>query len=255
MDGELKLVAKGTLIQPESRTMHKNPMDDVVMKVKLARVLSGCDDIDPPYKLQGAEEHKTLGGCHNWPMTWPKAQILFVGGGCTIDATSILRPRPQAPTVVATTSRHQKLLGACVPPHGKVVAPPLPSSPPPHEDVDMAPHNGNNAADDDEEVDVDAFLNTGASNGPYMPVVDVDPPSCAHDYQAARPSTCLQHLIFRGFSQETPLVANPPSKPGFFFSPTILRNMICSEQIAPHVEDSMEDPATMKPRKRSKNKQ
>jgi hypothetical protein len=31
--------------------------------------------------------------------------------------------------------------------------------------------------------------------------------------------------------------------------------MICSEQIAPHVEDSMEDPATMKPRKRSKNKQ
>jgi hypothetical protein len=56
----------------------------------------------------------------------------------------------------------------------------------------MAPHDGNNAADDDEEVDVDAFLNTGASNGPYMPILDVDPPFCAHDDQAAHPSTCLQ---------------------------------------------------------------
>ena len=45
--GELKDVAKGTLIQPASRTMHNNPMDDDVMRVRLARVLPGCDDMDP----------------------------------------------------------------------------------------------------------------------------------------------------------------------------------------------------------------
>lgn len=50
--GELKDVAKGTLIQPASRTMHNNPMDDDVMRVRLARVLPGCDDMDPPFNLR-----------------------------------------------------------------------------------------------------------------------------------------------------------------------------------------------------------
>jgi hypothetical protein len=198
MDGELKLVAKGTLIQPESRTMHNNPMDDVVMKVKLARVLSRCDDIDPPYKLQGAEEHKTLGGCHNWPMTWPKAQILFVGGGCTIDATSILRPRPQAPTVVTTTSRHQKLLGASAPaPQAKaIVADPRPPSPPckrkavaPQAPSPPPQDDANNEVDDDDApVDVDAYVNTGAGKGMYMPPHNEEPPFRDCDDQASRPT-------------------------------------------------------------------
>ena len=49
---ELKDVAKGTLIQLASRTMHNNPMDDDVMRVRLAWVLPGCDDMDPPFNLR-----------------------------------------------------------------------------------------------------------------------------------------------------------------------------------------------------------
>ena len=61
--GKLKDVATGVLLQPASRTMHNNPMDDVVMRVKFTRVLSGFDDLDPPIQPPRAEEHKTLSEC------------------------------------------------------------------------------------------------------------------------------------------------------------------------------------------------
>jgi hypothetical protein len=47
MDGELKNVAKGTLIQPNSTIMHHKEMVSEVFKVRLARVFLGCEDMDP----------------------------------------------------------------------------------------------------------------------------------------------------------------------------------------------------------------
>lgn len=50
--GELKDVATGVLLQPANRMMHTIPLDDAVMRVRLARVLSGFDDLDPPFNLR-----------------------------------------------------------------------------------------------------------------------------------------------------------------------------------------------------------
>jgi hypothetical protein len=63
VDGELKDVAKGTIIQPNNTIMHHKEMVSEVFKVWLARVLPGCEDMDPPTQPQGVEEHKTLEGC------------------------------------------------------------------------------------------------------------------------------------------------------------------------------------------------
>jgi hypothetical protein len=52
MDGELKDVAKGTIIQPNSTIMHHKEMVSEVFKVRLARVLPGCEDMDPPTNLK-----------------------------------------------------------------------------------------------------------------------------------------------------------------------------------------------------------
>src|SRR4051812_35040896 len=108
--------------------MHTIPLDDDVMRVRLARVLTGFDDLDPPIQPQGSEEHRTLADCSGWPLTWPKTQIhLGAIGHTTSGATS--QPRTWAPPlVIATTNCHQQLLGACVPPHGKG---PIESQPPP----------------------------------------------------------------------------------------------------------------------------
>ena len=50
--GELKDVTTGKIIQPANRTMHNNAMDDAVMRVWIARVFPGCDDMDPPFNLR-----------------------------------------------------------------------------------------------------------------------------------------------------------------------------------------------------------
>jgi hypothetical protein len=78
VDGELKDVAKGTIIQPNNTIMHHKEMVSEVFKVRLAQVLPGCENMDPPTQPQGADEHKTLAGCFGWVLTWPKTQIRLV---------------------------------------------------------------------------------------------------------------------------------------------------------------------------------
>jgi hypothetical protein len=60
MDGKLKDVAKGTIIQPNSTIMHHKEMVDAVFKVRLARVLPGCKDMDPPPNLKAPRNIRTL---------------------------------------------------------------------------------------------------------------------------------------------------------------------------------------------------
>jgi hypothetical protein len=69
MDSELKDVAKGTIIQPDSTIMHHKEMVSEVFKVQLARLLPGCEDMDPSTQPQGTDEHKTLAGCFSWVLT------------------------------------------------------------------------------------------------------------------------------------------------------------------------------------------
>jgi len=207
--GEFKDVATGVLLQPANRMMHTIPLDDAVMRVRLARVLSGFDDLDPPIQPPGAEEHKTLAECFNWPLTWPKTQIRLGGIGRTTGATSIVRLRPRAPPpVIATTSRHQQLLGECVPPHGKgPIASQPPSPPPAREEEEMAPHYGDN--DDGDDIDVHDFINTGGREGSYMPTLDQEEPFRARDDQTDPP---LQRRLDYGLSQDTPPAADQTNK-------------------------------------------
>ena len=56
--------------------------------------------------------------------------------------------------------------------------------------------------DDEDHVDVNAFLNTAAySKDLYMPAMD-DEPFRAHGDQPGRPTRCTQRLTFQGLSQE-----------------------------------------------------
>jgi hypothetical protein len=50
--GELKDVSTAKLIQPANHTMHCKPMDDVVMRVELGRVLGGAKTWTLPCNLR-----------------------------------------------------------------------------------------------------------------------------------------------------------------------------------------------------------
>jgi hypothetical protein len=97
VDGELKDIAKGTIIQTNSTIMHHKEMVSEVFKVWLARVLLGCKDMDPPTQPQGADEHKTLEGFFGWILTWPKTQIRLV------KAQQVTQPPPRMPCLEQVT--------------------------------------------------------------------------------------------------------------------------------------------------------
>ena len=149
----MKDVAAAVLVQPLTSTMHNKPMSEAVMRVRVTEVVPEFRGIDPPFQSLGADEHMVLGECPAWMMEWPKSQIRLgeclqgirrTGGATSKPPPPPVRPssrRPQkdvvdepqkekpvaattagrkVPTVVAATSRHQKLLGTYVPPQSKV---------------------------------------------------------------------------------------------------------------------------------------
>ena len=77
MDGSLKDVAKGTIIQPKGRSFHTNKMPADVLRVKYDLVLPGCDHVRPPSDPQGWEEEEpaTLATGFHYMDLWPKSQI------------------------------------------------------------------------------------------------------------------------------------------------------------------------------------
>jgi len=217
-------------------------MSEAVMRVRVTEVVPEFSAIDPPMQPPGAEVHMLLGNCPKWVLEWPKTQIRLGGlrrrstGATSKPRKPIVRPSkpprkhvekelaPQAavattrkePPVVATTSRHQRLLGMSVPQQ-------------PSEAKDVAPQlDGND--DDDENIDVDGFLNTGASKDLYMPAMDEEP-FRAHGDQPGRRTTC-QRL---SFSQNTPPEAGDqaPDKTGNIFSPGTLTRTVCAGFTAP----------------------
>jgi hypothetical protein len=243
VDDELKDVAKGTIIQPNSTIMHHKEMVLEVFKVRLARVLLGCEDMDPPTQPQGTDEHKTLAGCFGWVLTWPKTQIRLVKEQqvtqppprmpclekgtepppCLAPVTELAPPRMAPPSrrpkqvVSANTSHHQKLLAAALPrpppaPHGKVVAASYPVL---VEDIN-----------DDDDENTDNWLNTGATDSLFMP--NMEKPYHVCKDQNACTKACTR-LDFHGALEETPLDAgttNPKVNTRNIFSPNTLHKVV-----------------------------
>ena len=164
VDGVLKDVGKGSIVQPKGLMMHNKPIPTGWFRVRLVRDCKGCKRIDPPRQPEGAEEHKDLDGCCGWPLLWPKTQIRLAKEA---PATA---PKVHPPLIVANTKRH-KQLAAHTP------------SPQPN-NVEVAPKD---------DVDSDNYLKTNAmaTNGFYMPPLG-EPAS--RGQQAGRPLSCTQRL-------------------------------------------------------------
>ena len=147
MNNELRDVAKGTIVQPLQRTFHSRPMSDSVHRVKISRVLRGCDDLEPPIQPPGADEEEpsVLRSCFGLFLLWPKSMIRLGTAGA-------ITPQTTAPPVVPATSG------------GKAPLPPSPSPPRGGSDdhVDDM-HMAQDPAEDDEDWN-DHFFSTQFGN-------------------------------------------------------------------------------------------
>ncbi|KAK1679942.1 hypothetical protein QYE76_040790 [Lolium multiflorum] len=62
VNGELIDVAKAKIVQPSNRQFHGRPMQPDVYRIQLVRVLSGYDDVVPPFQPHGADEDEESAG-------------------------------------------------------------------------------------------------------------------------------------------------------------------------------------------------
>ena len=63
VDNELKDVTNASIVQPLQRKFHCMDMRPDVFRVVLAWVFPGCEELDPPYQLPGADSELKLGEC------------------------------------------------------------------------------------------------------------------------------------------------------------------------------------------------
>ena len=75
VNNELQDVAKGSIIQPRSCVFHNLPIPPNMFRIALARVLPGCEYMDPPHQPAEADSELKLGECLAWPLLWPKTLI------------------------------------------------------------------------------------------------------------------------------------------------------------------------------------
>ena len=75
VDNALKDVAKGSVILPLNRVFHNIDMPYSVHRVRVDRVLPGCEELDPPNQPMGEDEELKLGQLKNHYVLWPKALI------------------------------------------------------------------------------------------------------------------------------------------------------------------------------------
>src|SRR3954464_6834592 len=122
-------------------------MPDSMHRVKISRVLRGCDDLEPPIQPPGADEEEpyVLRSCFGLFLQWPKSMIHLGTAGA-------ITPQTTTPPVVPATSG------------GKAPLPPSPSPPRGGSDdhVDDM-HMPQDPAEDDEDWN-DHFFNTQFSN-------------------------------------------------------------------------------------------
>lgn len=76
--GQLKDVAKGTIVKPENRTWHNGTMSPDMMRVTYSMVLPGCEQVEPPSQPSGWDDEETaavLNTGFGYMFLWPKSQI------------------------------------------------------------------------------------------------------------------------------------------------------------------------------------
>ena len=231
MNGELKDVARANIIQLKCLVFHNRPMPAGVYRVSLARVLPGCDNVDPPIQPEGADSQMVLGECIPWPMLWPKSQIRLGAGGST----------PQTTPPVG--------LG---PSHGKATAPPPPSSAfgerRPQLQVDgVADLEEPATQQDDLDDDVDRYIHDRYDDEGFMAPLDVPPYRApnTHEPSPAEKAGCSKRLFG---SQDT-----PPA--GAFTQEQTVREAILSPNTLLHsTRDAMLDGAPKPKKVRKRNK-
>ena len=107
VDGELKDVAKGSIIEPKKRVSHTVEMDNSLFTVSIARVLPGFESLAPPFQPEDADGSQMgLGDCKTWTLLWPKSQIR-VDDDTTPEKTPPLGPAP--PCHLRTTTQVEPL--------------------------------------------------------------------------------------------------------------------------------------------------
>src|SRR5215216_3644283 len=122
-------------------------MPDSVHRVKISRVLRGCDDLEPPIQPLGADEEEpsVLRTCFGLFLLWPKSMIRLGTAGA-------ITPQTTAPPIVPATSGGK----APLPPS---LSPPRGGSDDHVDDMHMA----QDPAEDDEDWN-DHFFNNQFSN-------------------------------------------------------------------------------------------
>ena len=218
MNDELVDVAKGKIIQPGNPVFHGNPMPPTVYRVQLVRVLSGCDDLLPPFRPSEADEDDvmTLSACLSWPLLWPKSQIRLGAGDTTPQTTPPVVPAPS---------------------HGKTTAT-LPDMPDMHMAQDPDMHMAQDPDDDDSTfTNVDKYFNEHGYGDEFLGPPSQEPHPAKDDLVGTteKPSCNRRRLAFS--SQETPPAAaftEPQiAEVRNIISPNTLKKVVCEQNSIP----------------------
>ena len=198
MNGELKDVAKGKIVNPGNHMMHSVPMSDDMYTVALLQTLPGCDDLEPPIIPRGGDDDMLLKECYNWPMEWTKSQI-------RVDAKPLTTPQ------LASAPSQDKTV-APLPPSCVVMPDPEQMAQDPFDDME------------DDNVNVSDFLNTSAfdNEGLFEPLGATDAPTGPTE----KPN-CNKRLFG---SQETPpdcaFTEPQRGRQPIIFSPNTIHNVV-----------------------------
>ncbi|KAK1611053.1 hypothetical protein QYE76_034726 [Lolium multiflorum] len=213
VNGELIDVAKAKIVQPSNRQLHGRPMQPDVYRIQLVRVLSGYDDVVPPFQPHGADEDEvlTLQHCFNWSMVWPKSQIRLGARGTTPQTTPPALPAPS---------------------HGKTTPTVPPSA---DEDMQMAQDEDMQMAQDpnDGPYEDSTFANLDCN---FDFGVDYDLSSQPSQAAAEGKTYCNKRRLFS--SQETPPAADftetqPIAGVRSVISPNTLKKACAEENAVP----------------------
>ena len=75
VDNQLKDVAKGAVVFPQTKTFHTVPMDENMLRVRVDRALPGCEDMHPLTQPPEQVEMLKVGQLKNKMLLWPKTLI------------------------------------------------------------------------------------------------------------------------------------------------------------------------------------
>ncbi|KAK1648778.1 hypothetical protein QYE76_066583 [Lolium multiflorum] len=77
VNGELKDVARGSILRPLDKKWHTRDMEDDVYRVEVDRALPGYEDLFPPNQPHGADDEDplNLASLKGWVLLWPKTLI------------------------------------------------------------------------------------------------------------------------------------------------------------------------------------